>query len=293
MTPRNGHRSTRPLTRLGAALLCAGAAWSAQANCGSLRAEGAEPAALKQRVYAVDSDGALLRFNACQPGQVQRVGSISGLQPADTRVVGIDFRVQDGMLYAVGNGGGIYTLDLATAMATKASQLSTALDGTQFGVDFNPAANALRIVSNTGQNLRHPFANPEPRITLVDLPLNYTAGTTAQGIVSSAYTNNDLDTNSATTLFNLDATLGQVALQVPPNNGSLAATGKLGVMATGPVGFDILAQGGSTLTRNNLALASMTVDGQAGLYRINLLTGQANLIGALGRPVSDIAITLD
>ena len=292
MTQRLAPRSTRPLARLTAALLCAGAAWSAQANCGSAGGA-AEAAVLKQRVYAVDSEGALLRFNACQPGSVQRIGAITGLQPADARVVGIDFRVQDGLLYAVGNGGGIYTVDLATAAATKASQLSTALDGTQFGVDFNPAANALRIVSNTGQNLRHPFANPEPRITLVDLALNYTAGTTATGIVSAAYTNNDLDASTATTLFDLDSTLGQVALQVPPNNGSLAATGKLGVVPTGPVGFDILAQGGNTVTRNNLALASMTVDGQSGLYRVNLLTGKASLIGSLGQPVADIAITLD
>ena len=33
------------------------------------------------------------------------------------------------------------------------------LEGENFGVDFNPAANALRIVSDTGQNLRQPFAD--------------------------------------------------------------------------------------------------------------------------------------
>ena len=35
------------------------------------------------------------------------------------------------------------------------SQLTIPLDGTVFGVDFNPAADRLRIISDTGQNLRH------------------------------------------------------------------------------------------------------------------------------------------
>ena len=46
-----------------------------------------------------------------------------GLQAPDTMLVGIDFRVQDGNLYGVGNGGGIYTLDTETAEATWVSQL--------------------------------------------------------------------------------------------------------------------------------------------------------------------------
>ena len=59
------------------------------------------------------------------------------------------------MLYGVGNGGGVYSIDPATAQASFVSQLSVALDGTSFGVDFNPAAGRLRIVSDAGQNLRH------------------------------------------------------------------------------------------------------------------------------------------
>ena len=53
------------------------------------------------------------------------------------------------------------------------SQLTVGLDGYFFGVNFNPAANALRIISNTGQNLRHPFAGALMFQTQTDATLNY------------------------------------------------------------------------------------------------------------------------
>ena len=40
-----------------------------------------------------------------------------------------------------------------TATATFVNALSVPLMGTSFGVDFNPAADRLRIVSDLGQNL--------------------------------------------------------------------------------------------------------------------------------------------
>ena len=63
--------------------------------------------------------------------------------------------MQDGKLYGVGNGGGVYTIDPRTAAATFVNALTVPLDGTTFGVDFNPAADRLRIISDTGQNLAH------------------------------------------------------------------------------------------------------------------------------------------
>ena len=114
-----------------------------------------------------------MKFRECNPRRLDEIGSVSGLKAPDYALVGIDFRVQDGQLYGVGNGGGIYTLDTHTAEATLVSPLTVALDGDFFGVDFNPAANALRIISNTGQNLRHPFAGPLAGQTQTDATLNY------------------------------------------------------------------------------------------------------------------------
>ena len=124
-------------------------------------------------ILALTADQRLLRFRECNPMQARDIGIVRGLQTPDTALVGIDFRVQDGMLYGVGNGGGIYTIDTNTAMATLMSQLTVGLAGDFFGVDFNPAANALRIISNTGQNLRQPFAGPLAGMTQTDATLNY------------------------------------------------------------------------------------------------------------------------
>ncbi len=91
----------------------------------------------------------------------------------DTRPVGIDFRVQNTKLYGVGDKGGIYTLNTRNAKAAKVSQLTVALAGTFFGVDFNPAANRLRVISDTGQNLRHNIDDPAAhQVTDVAMPLN-------------------------------------------------------------------------------------------------------------------------
>lgn len=124
-------------------------------------------------------------------------------------------------------------------------------------MDFNPAANALRIVSNTGQNLRQPFATTDGPIapTVVDGTLNYTA-ITATGVSAAAYTNNDLNADTATTLLDLDTTLEQVVLQSPANSGGLAATGKLGVDAGSDAGFDICSTVRKGNTVSNQAFAT-------------------------------------
>ena len=209
-------------------------------------------------------------------------------------LLGIDFRVQDGNLYGLGNSGGVYILDAKTAAATFVNRLTVALTGTSFGVDFNPVADRLRVVSNTGQNLRHNVN--AGGTTTVDGMLNYTAGTTATGIVGAAYTNNDLDPTTATTLYNVDSNLDQITIQSPPNNGSLAATGKLTVDTSSDVGFDIYSTIRNGVTVQVQALASLTSStGAASLYMITLATGKAQLRGSFStqNQVMDIAIPLN
>jgi hypothetical protein len=113
-------------------------------------------------ILGLTADQRLVQFNECRPGRLKEIGPVSGLQDLDKVLVGIDFRVQDGELYGLGDGGGIYTIDTHTGQAFKVTQLTIPLEGTSFGVDFNPAADALRIISDTGQDLRHPFAAGPP-----------------------------------------------------------------------------------------------------------------------------------
>jgi Domain of unknown function (DUF4394) len=247
-------------------------------------------------IFALTADQRLLMFRECNPTRSHQIGSVYGLQAADTMLVGIDFRVQDGKLYGVGNGGGIYIIDTNTAVATLATQLTVPLNGQLFGVDFNPAANALRIISDTGQNLRHPFAGPLMFQTQNDGALNYPgppAISPATGLTGAAYTNNDLDTNTGTTLYDIDTSLNQVVIQSPPNAGSLVATGLLTVDPDTPVGFDIYTELKNDVAINNSGFASLVVGGVYGFYRVNFPTGQAFLIDYFGDAVIDIAIPLN
>ena len=201
-----------------------------------------------------------------------------------------------GSFTALAMGMGVYTINTQNAQATFVNSLTVSLAGTSFGCDFNPAADRLRIISDTGQNLRHNVN--AGGVTIDDGTLNYlpvppaTTPTTALGVTGAAYTNNDLDPNTATTLFDIDSTLDQVVIQSPPNNGTLVPTGKLGRDTDSQVGFDIASRLVKGVTRENRAFASLVVNGKYGFYGINLLTGQASFLGRLSNDVIDIAVSL-
>ncbi|MFF5638690.1 DUF4394 domain-containing protein [Streptomyces sp. NPDC012825] len=239
------------------------------------------------------SDQRLVGFDVRDPADTWSLGKVAGLK-GDGRLVGIDFRVQNGKLYGVGDRGGIYTLD-KNARAMKVSQLTVALQGRYFGVDFNPAANRLRVISDTGQNLRHNIDDPAaPRTTTVDGTLTNptTPPSTALGVTGAAYTNNDLDAATATTLFDIDTTNDRVSLQSPANAGTLAPTGNLGVNTGPSAGFDIYYKPSNGTNRG---FAALSVGGKQRFYQVNVLSGRADLVGSFpaDRQVVDIALPLD
>lgn len=243
------------------------------------------------KVTGLTDDQSLVQFRTSDPDRVSSSGTVTGLT-GDTRLVGIDYRVQNGLLYGVGNAGGVYTIDTANAVATKVSQLSIALQGTAFGVDFNPAADRLRIISDTGQNLRHNVnvatGGTVPDGTLTTPP----AATPALGVTGAAYTNNDLDMATATSLFDIDTTNDRVVLQSPANSGTLAPTGSLGVDAGPSAGFDIYF---SPKDGTNQGFAALQAGGSYRFYKVNPLTGAAGDAGAFpaSRQVFDIALPLN
>ncbi len=247
-------------------------------------AEASKSQAQSSDVVGLTDKGRLVTFRNNSPERIRRTERVQGLKD-DQQLVGIDFRVQNGKLYGVGDRGGIYTINTASnfGRATKVSQLTVPLDGQSFGVDFNPAANRLRVISDTGQNLRHnlddPAGAPAAGMTATDGTLAYPGTppappTTATQVTAAAYTNNDLDPNTATTLFDIDTMLDQVVIQSPANAGLLAPTGKLTVDAGQWAGFDISTRGDS-----NRGFAVLDT-GRMRLYDINLTTGKATRLGS-------------
>jgi Domain of unknown function (DUF4394) len=235
-------------------------------------------------VRGVTDDGRLIKFASSKPGSARTAGKITGLV-TDTKLVGIDYRPATGAdgdqgdLYGLGNAGGVYVVNAHNAKASLVSRLDVALAGTSFGVDFNPTVDRLRVISDTGQSLR---VNVDTGATLVDTALTYPGPpvTSGTGVTGAAYTNNDADPNTATTLYDIDSTLDQVAIQSPANAGLLAATGKLGVDTDAAIGSDIYSTVRNGTTVDVEGYASLTVGGQSGFYSVQLFTGRATAQGS-------------
>jgi hypothetical protein len=249
-------------------------------------------------IYALAGKDRLVGFAAGRPGKVDTV-KVSGLQDGES-LIGIDFRPVDGKLWAVGRlctTARMYTIDPESGRATFVALLQNAsggapiaLAGSSFGLDFNPAADALRIVSDAGQNLR---ALPSDRLvagvqqrtgdTFVDGSLNY-AGAAATGVGGAAYTNNDVDPATATTLFDIDTALDDLVMQNPPNSGMLVKVADLGSPTDALVGFDIRTVG----TANIAYVATTDQRGNgatlATLRTIDLTTGATEPLGKIGGP---------
>jgi hypothetical protein len=248
------------------------------------------------RAFGITPDGmTMATFLTDRPQVLDWVRDIIGLS-GDTKLVGIDFRVQNGLMYGVGNRGGIYTITTPPTtpdvVVTKVSQLSVPLQGTNFGVDFNPAADRLRIVSDTAQNLAHNLANGQ---TATNTPLS-TDGATTHGVSAAAYTNNDLNATTGTTLYDLNTVSDQLVIQSPPANGLLVANGSLGVNAGPDAGFDIFSDlsAGKTVDVTGFA-ALLNPSGVATFYTVNLFTGETTNVGQFPTrvPLSDVAVALD
>lgn len=227
-------------------------------------------------LYATTTGNKLISFNSGTPGNIASTMNITGLQAGES-VVGIDYRAATGDLVAVGSTSTLYKLDSMSGAATiiGSGPITTTLAGTSFGVDFNPTVDRLRVVSNQDQDLR---LNPNnAAVGAVDGTLAYTMTDTNMGkdpnAVASAYTNNFPGATS-TTLYNIDSNLDVLVRQLPPNAGVLNTVGALGVDAGEEAGFDIVGA--------DTAFAALQVSGASNLYTINLMSGEATLIGAIG-----------
>ena len=230
-------------------------------------ATAAAPAAASaaEVLYGVTDQNRLVRFTSDGPGDVADSVQITGLLQGDERVVGIDVRPSNDALYAVTNANRVYVVNPVTGASRPAvNPITTPLNGTLFGVDVNPAADALRITSDAEQNLRIRFSDGT---TFNDGALNYADGANP-AVTASAYTNS-VPGATSTTLFNIDAGRDALVRQDPPNAGTLNVVGALGLDVGDAVGFDIAADG--------QAYAALVTQGQqvVNLHRIDLNTGRA------------------
>ena len=248
----------------------------------------------KENVFAVTDAGELIKFNAGRPSDVLARKPLQGLEAGD-RLIGIDFRVARGVLFALSSGGRLYTLDTGSGRLTRVGSQPLALSAARHGFDFNPVADRIRVVAEDGSNLRlHPETGA---LAATDPALAYAAGDVAFGqaprLSGAAYTYNKTN-DKLTTNYAIDRVLASLVTQgspegrepvVSPNTGRLFTVGALGTGPVDAVAFDIA-------DTDNTALAALSQNGRTRLHRIDLATGRATLLGTVGegRAIGGMAI---
>lgn len=269
------------------------------------------------QLFGLTDQNSLIAFNRDNTSAVT-VGTITGLASGES-LVGIDFRATtatqngqslNGTLYGVSNSNRLYTINTNTGQATQVGSgtFSPGLDGTSFGIDFNPAPDRLRVVSNTDQNLRLVADGvTAPAGTVADgnatldglqpdTALSYITGDVNAGrnpnVVATAYANNRV--GGRTTQFVIDADLDILARQGSPggsatspfggapNGGLLTTIGALGFDFGNTTAFDIF-------TDSNLTDIAVATSGST-LYGVNLATGTANNLGTV--TVNGVAVNV-
>jgi hypothetical protein len=271
------------------------------AGCASLP-EPSEPVnpPRKEIFFAVTASNQLISFNAGQPQKILSRKPVAGLA-AGEEILGIDYRVARGVLYALGRSGSaarLYTIDTASGRATPVGNaaLGVVLEGGEFGFDFNPTVDRIRVVGTSGQNLRlHPDTgavvdgNPDLAGLQIDTRLSYASGDTNAGrapvVVSAGYTYNKVN-EKITTNYAIDASAGTLVIQgskegstpvVSPNTGFLTTVGKLGVGPFERASFDIADTTGA-------AFLAITAPGgrDSKFYLVDLESGAARFMGTIG-----------
>lgn len=271
--------------------------------------------------YTLSENQELLQLDARAPQTVLARRPLTGLD-RNADLVGLGRRGADGQLYALARNGQLYQVHPETAAARKigtgeappgtptfgigTSVAGMVLSGNSFGAHFDPATDRLRVVSDTGLNLRL-----DPATSLVvdgdparpglqaDTALRYAADDANAGkkpaVVAIAHAPDKADARRVTT-YAIDRELGTLVVlgsvagatpAVAPESGTLRTVGSLGIGRLRDAALDIDPRG-----QRAYAVVRTTDDLRVRLFTVDLQSGRARAVGMVdqGRPVRGLAI---
>jgi hypothetical protein len=255
--------------------------------------------------------GGLRRFQTATPDAATSVALTGSITVGET-IVGLAWRPQTGQLYGLGVDAGTDTATLylvdpqngAVTVVGAASDISWAgvdfpAAGAGWGIDFNPTVDRLRIVADGGLNAR---VNPVTGLPVGSSPDTPHSGLPlgSTGVAAVSYTNAFTQpfTGGVTTVYVLEPTANQLMIQNPPNAGVLTAERTV-TLGGAPLdfgataGLDIpgeVAVATSSAPAAGSGIVLLDVGGTEGLYTLDLTTGAATLLGAVGLPLESIAV---
>jgi hypothetical protein len=165
---------------------------------------------------ALTGDNRIAKFEARNLDAPVEIMDIMGL-PSSEMILSIDYRPATGQLYALGSSSRLYLINensgVATALGT--SSFTPAIVGENASIDFNPTVDRIRLVTESGQNLRlHPELGT---VVFTDGSIN---GGMNPRIGAVAYTNS-MAGASTTMLYDIDFEGDKLFIQNPPNDGGL------------------------------------------------------------------------
>ncbi len=247
----------------------------------SLAAALLSSAAMAGSFVSLSEDQTLQMFDS-KSRKVTATMMVKGLSAP---LAGIDIRPADGMLYGLQRDGQIVTIDLKSGQATIKAKLDQMLPANvALTVDFNPVADRMRVVGADGTNLR---INVDDGKTTVDGRLKFADADANKAatpfILAGAYSNKFKGTKE-TALYEIDANIGAMVKQAPPNDGILSTLGNIGKKPKA-IAFNIESDGKGGNTGWLLADGTLSM--------IDIGNGQTTAVGSvagLKGQVRDIAV---
>jgi hypothetical protein len=238
-----------------------------------------------ESIIGLRSDNFLVSFNSANPSVISGTVGITGLQSGES-ILGIDLRPATGQVVGLGSSNRLYAIDTVTGAATALGAAFTpGLDVAEYGIDFNPTVDRLRVVNSLGGNRRLNPVNGSA-VLPVDTNLSYAGGGVPRA-VAVAYTNSLAGVPAGSVReYGIDSALGalieigtQAGGNASFNGGVSTVVGSLGFTTSDLVGFDIFGPTGN-------AFVSLTNgSGISSFYSLNLSTGAATLLGGVGTGV--------
>ncbi len=243
-------------------------------------------------VYGLTDQNQLMLLKPGPPITTVSMVTLSGFTKGD-RMLAIDFRPANGLLYGVSDGNLIYIIDPSTGVVKPISRapFNPGIKGNTVGFDFDPKNDVIRLVTNADLNMRI-----DPNFgTVLNVDTDINSSTYDMNAIAYGY-------NFATRtypLFDIDAARGYLTRQNPENAGSISPVGPLNMVIIGEGGFDIQGNTNSTtglavLTGHSLLPSNTTGDNlnndACRLWEINLSSAKATYKGKLTRNVIGLAI---
>src|SRR4030095_8687934 len=182
----------------------------------------------KTSIYALNTDNTIfvLAPGATNFTRLVRVTTTNG------NLIGIDFRVADGLLYALTDTGSLYTINLTYSQLGATTLVITlapsCAGGFQSLMDFNPVLNAVRLIGTNDQNFAVVNSGGNLNATAVQTAVAYAAGDVNAGkhrnIAGGSYTNTYVGA-TVTLFYGIDYDLDTFVTIQPATPGGSSATG--------------------------------------------------------------------